>query len=105
MKTAYSLSKLLRLARPEIEQFTEQRNTIVRELGAERPTTELERAQSGQATAVEVTAENRATFFTKVNELASIEVTFDVQPLSVAAFDGVQVSAVDLLALDPFLVG
>ena len=94
VKSAYRVAKLLRLARPEVDQFVAQRNELVRQFGRPRDNGDIE-----------VTAENREAFFAKVNELAAIEVKFELEPLELAALDGVQVSAADLLALDRFIGG
>jgi hypothetical protein len=97
VKAAYRVAKVLRLARPEIEQFIEQRNTMIRELGAER-------RQANGETTVEVTPANRDVFVAKVTELASLEVTLEIDPLEVGALDGAALTATDLLALDRFIV-
>ena len=93
VKVAYRVGKLLRLVRPEAEQFVNQRNDLVRQFGESKPNGD-----------VEVTAENRDAFFAKVNELATVEVQFDIEPLEIAGLDGCQVTAADLVALDRFLV-
>jgi hypothetical protein len=96
VKTAFQVAKLLRLARPEIQQFTEHRDALIRELGAER--------RHGAETLIEVTPANREAFIAKVQELAALEVTLPIDPVEIAALDGTSVSATDLLALDRFIV-
>jgi hypothetical protein len=103
VKAAYALSKLLRLARPEIQGFTDQRNNLIREFGAERKTSDDERAATGHDSVFEVTAANRETYFAKVRELAAIEVRFEVEPIAVTGLDGVSISAGELLTLEPFV--
>lgn len=97
VKTAYRVAKVLRLVKPEIQQFVDQRNALIRELGAERtlPTGE---------TTIEVTDANRDAFVAKITELASLEIRLDIEPVDVGTLDGVQVSATDLLALERFIV-
>lgn len=97
VKAAYRVAKVLRLVRPEVQQFVDQRNALIRELGAERTT------PTGDV-AIEVTDANRAAFVAKVTELAAIEVRIDIEPIDVGTLDGVQVAAVDLIALDRFIV-
>lgn len=94
VKTAHHIAQLLRVARPEIEQFVEQRSALIRELGAAR--------EGGNV--IEVTAENRAVFFEKVTDLARVELQLAVDPLAIAALDGAELTAADLMALDRFLV-
>jgi hypothetical protein len=97
VKTAYRVARVLRLVRPEIGQFVEHRNDLVRELGVER------RTATGEMI-TEVTEGNRPAFFAKVAELASCEVRLEIEPIEIAALDGVNVTAADCVALDWFIV-
>lgn len=97
VKTAYRVAKLLRVARPEIQQFTAQRDAMIREMGFER------QLVTGEMV-TEVTPANREAFFAKVTELAALEVRLEIDPLEIGALDGASLSATDLLALDRFLV-
>jgi len=96
-KVSYHVAKLLRLIRAETAHFHEQRNALVRELGAPLPE---------KASEIAVTPENTATFVTRLNELARVEVAIDWTPLTLAEIDTFPtVRADDLMRLGACLNG
>ena len=101
IKAAYQLSKLLRLVPAETKHFHEQKNAFVKELGKERDCTPLERQRHGP-TITEVTPENRAAFFAKIEELSTLAVALDAQTVPLADIEDITISAADLIALEPF---
>lgn len=104
MKTAYTLSKLAKLVREETSVYHQQRDALIKELGASREPTAAETALGMQGPVTEVTPENRTAFFARVAELAAIPVTLAWTPVELAALDGIPMSGADLLALEPLLV-
>lgn len=104
IKTAYQVSKLLRIVPTETKHFHEQRNAFVKELGKERPATPLEKKQYGQDTITEVIESKVPEFKRRVEELGAIEVMLDAALLPLADIDGIDISAADLIALEPLTV-
>ena len=96
VRTAHHVAVILRAVKPEIDQFVEVRSALIRELGAARP--------GGDAPVIEVKPEHREAFFARVQELALVELQLPIDPLEIAALDGAELTAADLIALDRFLV-
>lgn len=91
VKTAYRLAKLLKRVSDETRTFEEQRNAWIKELG--------EPTEDGNVT---VKAQHVPEFVSRVNELTGETVKVDMDPVSL---DGLgELSAVDALALGPFVV-
>jgi hypothetical protein len=103
MQTAYTLAKLAKLVREETAVYHQQREALIQALGAPREPTASEQAAGIRESVIEVTVDNRAPFFAKVQELAAIPVTLAWTPVAVSVLDGIQISGADLLALDPLL--
>ena len=103
MRTAYHLSKFAKLVRAETLVYHEQRDALIRELGAPREPTDAERAKGIQGPVTEVTPANLPAFLAKVQELAAVPVTLEWTRLNLSTLDGIQVSGADLLALEPLL--
>jgi hypothetical protein len=87
-KTAYHVAKLTRLAKVEIRHFLDQRDALVRELGA----------TNGDGSTVQVTPENVAEFQRRLTELAAVDVTIAWGPLPFAELPA-EIAAGDLLRL------
>ena len=102
-KTAYHIAKLTRLVTVETQIFKTRREALIRELGAERPTTDAERAQGAGPTTTQVTPANWDVYVAKANELAEVEVEIAWRPLTVAQLDGATVRPSDLRHLGPLL--
>lgn len=100
VKQAYHLARLLKTLEPEVQAFQEQRNALIKKHGRERPASEAERPVHGE-TVVEVEAAQFTIFRERVNELLETEVTLD-RP-KIALNGSLQMTARDLLVLDPFI--
>ncbi len=104
-KTAYHVSKLCKLVDAETrDHFHEPCEKLRVELGAERAPTPDEAATNGGQPVMEVTPENRKEFFTRVQELAAVEVTIPWKPLALDALASVDISADELNALGALIV-
>lgn len=104
-KTAYDVLKLCKLASERVAEFTELKDKAIVELGEEREPTPEEAQRNGGKPVMEVTPENRLAFFTRVQELAAVEVTIPWKPLALDALGDVEVSADELNALGVLLEG
>ena len=104
VKTAYALSKLVRLAAPEAEHFRSQRLALIRELGAERAITPAERAAGLQGpTVFQVKPEHVEAFTARLNDLGAIPVEIAWNPIALSQLDGATITTADLIALEVFL--
>jgi len=99
----YKLSRIVRTVRPELEHFESKRTELLATYGTPRPSTPEEAAQLGDATVYDITPEQRATFEQAVKELLSVTVELSALPLPAALLDDVELTAMELLALDPFI--
>ena len=88
-KVAYQIARLSRKAGEETKHFHDSRDAAIKELGEEK---------DGQ---VVVKPSNIGAFVLRLNELASIEVELDAQPVAIEALG--DISAADLLALGPLV--
>jgi hypothetical protein len=103
IKAAYTVSKLLRLSRPEIEHYEQIRNDLIKKFGYEREATEEEAAITNEKMVWEVLPQHRTEFFEAITEARNIPITIDWNPLHLTAVT-FEVTAVDLIALGPFLL-
>jgi hypothetical protein len=103
IKAAYHVKKLLAVVRPELEHFHELRNDLIKELGRERPPTDVERALAGAAPIWDVLPEHLLTFHARIMELSSAEVTLPVGPVDLAWLGDQDITAADLDALGPLV--
>ena len=105
LKTAYHIAKLAKLLSAESEIFQQKKTEIFRAHGTERPPkTEEERAQFGE-TVLEVPPASRQVVFDAMKELFEVPVRIEWAPLTLAQLDGVSISPLDLIALDPVVEG
>lgn len=97
IRESYQVIKTLRQVQAETKLFHEQRAAWIKELGQERPAT---LAEGGQDTVFQVPPANRPEFMRRLNELGAV--TVDLLPRKIH-LSGIEVSAMDLLALEPFI--
>lgn len=102
-KTAYQVAKLIRKVADDTKHFQGQRNALIKELGADRPATDAEKATGSGETVTEVTVENRPAFFARLQELADVSVDLDATPVDLATLG--EISPADLIALGPLVTG
>lgn len=89
VKTAYAVAKLTRLVTVETKLFKEQRDVLIKELGAERPTTQAEQDNGAGPTTTQVTPTNWDTYAARVTELGNVPVEIAWHPLTLAALEDV----------------
>lgn len=101
IKLAYNVARLLKLIQPDIDEFVQQRNALVRQYGLARaPLSEQERQTHG-AEVIEVTPEHLDAYRRDIDALTSVEVTIARAPLVLDDVD--KISPADLLALGPLV--
>lgn len=104
---AYHLKTLCRLVEPEVKHFEEERAKFIKELGKKRKATDAERALGwdDEVTIVE-NGPKKADFLRRMKELAEVKVTIRAFPVPLSVLgDGAEITAEDLLVLDPFVEG
>lgn len=100
----YHIVKLIKLIRPEWEQYEEQRMALLKKYGTERQPTEAEAEQMGSAPVYEVKEPTKYTqFAADMKDLLASEVTIAWKPIAFSALSKADVAAADILALDPLL--
>jgi hypothetical protein len=103
VKTAYQVAKLLRVVKVEASHFEQQRQAYVRELGTERDPTPAERAQGFTDRVVVVGPADQPEFGRRMLELSNLVVELPAAPLALAALGAIDITAADLVALEPIL--
>ena len=104
IKTAFHVVKLLRVARLEIDQFNQQREATIKELGTSRPATEDERSTGYGAEVTQVKPEHVEEFTKRINELAQVSLTLPLAHIKLGDLGEMKVSAADLLALETLVI-
>lgn len=94
VKTAYAVSKLLKLAAKELEVVNEQRNGWIAEYGVE---------ENGQKV-IKPGSEGWQSFKAKLDELVAVEVELAWTPIAFEAMADQNIAPGDLLALEPFIL-
>ena len=95
IKIAYKLSKLVNLIQPELTIFTEQRDKLIRELGAE-----------DKDNNVKVTDENLPKFMEELKKLTEIEIDLsfsdgkDIEKIKISDLGDISLEAQDLVLLN-----
>ena len=102
-QTRYALAQVVGAVREATAYFQQEREALVKELGAERPTTPAEQETGPAGTVWEVSPEHIPAFVERVRELVNVEVELKVTPLPLKALDAIALSADELLALQPLL--
>ena len=104
-RVTHRVAKLLRLVRLETAHFYEQRDALIKELGAPRLATEAERVKGMVGEQITVTPENMVVFQTRVHELAAVQTEIAWVPLTMADLDTfASLCADDELRLGPCLI-
>ena len=93
VKTAYRISRLLRLAEPELKAFYEARRTLLERFGTAQENGQY-RIEPGKI----------AAFEKELSALLDEKITFEVAPVSIEDLQG-EISASDLVAMEWFLDG
>lgn len=104
-KTRYHVVKLRQLVAAETNHFYEQRNELVKELGAEREPTGAERAKFGPDTITEVKPTKFVEFKRRVAELAGVAVTIPWGPVTSVMLETYdEFTGDDMIAMGPLFM-
>jgi hypothetical protein len=101
IRTAYHMSKLLRLMRAELRVAEQERLALVKELGCERPTNEMERNSGMGHRIIEVPSEKMDEFQDRRQAIVNQTLRLDWAPLTLDEFGEQKVSAIDIADLGP----
>jgi len=93
IKTAYWITKLVRLCTEEVKTFMEARSTAITECDVANGDT------------IDVRRPGYAAFKAKMDDLVAVEIDLAWTPLEYAKLADVSIAAADLLALEPFFAG
>jgi hypothetical protein len=116
VKTAYHFLKLIKVVQEETTHYHTQRDTLIKEMGAERKVTPAEIAQGMTGMVFEVKPKNIKTYAARMKELIELPVTLTTQWLltrTVLDASGrdiygrstdLHISAADIMALDTLVV-
>lgn len=94
-KVSFHAAKIARLMAADVQSFERHRNELVVRLGVQSEKDETQYA---------VAKERIPEFTAELNDLAATIVTLDIEPLTLAMFDGRDVKGETLLALGPLFV-
>lgn len=100
---AYRVMRLIKALNPEFEAIEETRMKIVRESCELDPSGNPLADQDGFV--IFKAGVTREDFLAKNRELADSEIDVDVEPVRIALIDGVELSPIEMMALDPFIAG
>ena len=95
-KLAYDVSKLRRVVRVETEHFRTERESLIRELGVERPPTAEEAETNGGQPVMSVTPENMTAFQIRLTEIVAVPVEIVASPLMLDTLSDLLLSGDDL---------
>lgn len=103
-KLVYDVSRMLRLVSVETNHFETQRTTHIKELGKEREPTPQETANGVQGSVTSVTPEHWPEFVRRVEDMTTISIELDAQPLDLSRLDVYELSGADMMGLGPLVV-
>jgi hypothetical protein len=93
VKASYSVGRICRTVGKELELWYEERDKSIKELGLQ------------QGEQITVTDANMGEYVRRLNELASVEVTLDCEPLDLSMLPATfELSPADLMLLGQFVV-
>ena len=94
IKIAYKLGRFLKKINEELKTLEENRVKLVQKYGKEDEETNQ----------VSVPSENAPKFYQEFNELMSIEIDIDFEPISLKEFGDISISAADALRFDGIIL-
>lgn len=94
-KTAYQLSRWLRVVNGETRHYHTQRDAFIHELGVVDPV---------DPTRIHVTPDNTPEFVKRMVELSAVEVELTLAPISLSLLFSVDLSPMEILSLEPVLL-
>lgn len=99
----YQLAKIIRAAGPELQHFETKRTELLTTHGTPRASTPDEAEQLGDSRVYDIPAEKRDAFQQELRELLAVPVELSIFPIPEASLEHVELTAVDLLALEPLI--
>ncbi len=104
-KVVYHVAKLVKYVQAELKHFDESRIELVKKYGTERPATPEELAAGvGSESMFEITdAESRKKFSDEFTELCDVEVEIPWRRVKFSDLQDFEISAADVLALEPLM--
>lgn len=100
----YHIVKLVKLIQPELKHYEEKRVELIKKYGSEREPTPEEATRLGPERITEVTdSEKIKQFYEEHNNLIAVQVELAWSPIKVLALVEANVSAGDILAMEPIL--
>ena len=98
IKTAYRLSRIIKVLNEELQHFEEQRQKLVQQYGKQQEDT-----PEGNVT---VSEENIEPFQNDLTELLTAEIDLGCEPMNINEFgDDVEIKTAELMMIDKFIVG
>lgn len=100
----YHIVKLVKLIQPELKHYEESRQALIEQYGEERPATP-EEIEQGMHSPVTVVSEPEQTklFLADHKALLEVEVELPWKPIKLSALKHADLSAHDILMLEPLL--
>jgi hypothetical protein len=96
VKAAYQLAKIGKTLGKELETFNEQRNKLITELG---------RVNGSGVPEIKAEDENFPEFVRQMNDLLSMQIKIDLDPVKLDALgDKAEIAPSDLIACDGFII-
>lgn len=99
-KLAWSISRLLKAAEKEVQEFNEARMNLIKKYGMKDEQNELITDEKGNC---KITDENINEFSTELNDLIATEVEINANKMSLDLFDDAEFSPSDMVLLEPFI--
>ena len=99
-KLAWSISRLLKAAEQEIQNFNDTRLSLIKKYGEKDENGELITDEKDNCKIVE---SNVKSFNDELNELIATEVELNANPIDIALLEDLQFTPADMAALEPFI--
>ena len=99
-KLAWSISRLLKAAEKEVQEFNEARMNLIKKYGMKDEQNELITDEKGNC---KIADENINEFSTELNDLIATEVEINANKMSLDLFDDAEFSPSDMVLLEPFI--
>lgn len=99
-KLAWSISRLLKAAEQEIQNFNDTRLSLIKKYGEKDENGELITDEKDNCKIVE---SNVKSFNDELNELIVTEVELNANPIDIALLEDLQFTPADMAALEPFI--
>lgn len=99
-KLAWTISRLLKAAEKEIQEFNETRMTLIKKYGEKDENGELITDDKGNC---KIENETLTQFSTELNELINSEIELNANKIDIALLEDLEFTPADMAALEPFV--